>query len=536
MNSFKSVVTIGTVILALGVCTATAGIWEDAQATADVIDRMIGDAQREAGIAPSPSAGDGEFLRRLSLDLTSRVPDAELAESFLASELPEKRRLLIEHLMQSEEYREGQATALTVWLLGRELRQRNVNRTLFRSWIRDEVIGRNMPEDAFARTLITATGRNDENAAVSYLLQFERQREDAASQISRQFLGQQIQCAQCHDHKTEPMSQEQFWAMVAFLGKTTPRPIRSDEGRPVGAELADTRRGRATRVGDTDKTVRPTFLDGETYSDPRLTGRDLRDALASHITDPANPQFARATVNRIWAHFTGRGFVEPVDDFRASNPAQFPGLLDYLADDFRAHGFDREHLMRAIALSETYQRSMAPTDENAGDERLYTHAKPRALTPEQLFWSLMTVTGVEPQGNVGPRRNPVTGMETTTSQRIDRLVLNFSSRLSNDEMSEITEFEGTIPLSLFMMNSQEIARGINPRRGPTLSAILQATQSPGEIVDRVYLAVLNRHSTEEERAIAVSHLRGSSADQAGLGARSEDLVWALLNTSEFMFH
>ncbi|NUP88815.1 MAG: DUF1553 domain-containing protein [Candidatus Sumerlaeia bacterium] len=533
-----------TVIAALSALTAPslpADLWDDARATAAEIDRVIGEAQRQAGLQPSPVADDAEFVRRASLDLTGRVPRAEVTERFLASDDPGKRRLLIEWLMQTPAHREGWSTVWTLWLLGRERDEQRVDRLAFREWVRDVVIAQNMPHDDFAREVLTATGRSDQVGATNYLLQFGRTPADAAGSISRNFLGEQIQCAQCHDHKTEPFTQQQFWEFVAFLEQTRARPIRGESGQPEAAELMDMPRGRPTRIPGTDTVVQPTFVDGTVY--PRGRRVNLRGALASEITNPANPAFARATVNRLWAHFTGRGFVEPIDDFRPSNPAQFPELLDFLARDFQSHGFDREHLIRSIMLSDTYQRSSSPTAQNASDERLYTHARLRPMTPEQLFWSLATVTGVDPAEAALRGRGPAMGLggdrgrSLTPEERLERMITQFVfQHSSDDEIIETTAFAGTIPLSLFRMNSPLVAQAIASRRGGLLAEVFERTTDPGQRADALYLAVLSRFPAPEERQIAAEYLAMPGIAGANERTHAEDLLWALLNSSEFLFN
>lgn len=521
--------------LALGSAWGDPTAWEDALRTAQVIDQSITQAQREAGLAPSPLADDAEFLRRVCLDLTGRVPDADLAEQFLAATVPDKRRRLIEHLMGSEEYRRGWATLWTLWLLGRDpTADRGVDRTAFRKWVEEEVIAPDLPHDEFVRALITATGRNDEEGATNYLLQFQNRAEDAAGMVSRHFLGRQIQCAQCHDHPTEPLTQRQFWSMAAFFSRTRPRPIRGENGRPVAAELIDLPRGRPLQIPGSDPpvTVSPVYLDGAAVPLRRET--NLRAALAAKITAADNPDFARAAVNRLWAHFFGRGFVEPIDDFRASNPPELPNLLDALAEDFRAHGCDRDHLIRAIVLSDTYQRSSVATETNADDDHLYTHARLRPLSPEQLFWSLVTVTGAMPSGRGVPRTDRATGRALTQEERVDRLLAMFVHTHSDDERDETTSFEGTIPLSLFMMNSPQLNAALAPRFGPTIREAL-AAPDPQRRVARLYLAALSRYPTAEELRISLEYLE-HPLPGASPAAQLQDLLWALLNTSEFMFN
>lgn len=530
MTKMNNLLTAFWAVLALTVGPLSADQWDDARAAAQVIDRNFADAQREAGIAPSPLCSDAEFLRRVTLDLTGRVPDIETTEAFLSSTRLDKRQHFIDQLMQTDEYREGWATTWTLWLLGRNPRQQMVDRSAFLHWVRDDVIANNMPHDEFVRELLTTDGRSDENPPTNYLLQFEREPANAAGMVSRHFLGQQIQCAQCHDHMEEPLTQEDFWGMTAFFNQTQQRPIREEGNRqPVAFELVTTRRARETTIPNTDTVIPPTYLDGTSP-----VNRNLRAALASKITAPDNPDFPRATVNRLWAHFFGRGFVEPIDDFRASNPTSYPGLLDYLANDFREHGCDREHLIRSIVLSDTYQRSSIPTAANADDDLLYTHARLRPLSPEQLFWSLVAVTGAEPQGTRAPRQGR-DGQPLTREERVERVVNQFIVQHSDDEQGETSLFEGTIPLSLMMMNSPQIAMSLTPRFGPSMREAV-AERDPREVTDMLYLAALSRHPTDEEIAIATSHLSRPGVGSTNRVTLTQDLLWALINTSEFMFN
>lgn len=495
------------------------------------LDEFLQTAWDEAGIKPSPPCTDAEFLRRAYLDIVGRIPNVQEAREFLNNQDSGKRAKLVERLLAHADYAKNFGTIYTNLLIGRGQRMENVDREALAAWLRTR-FGQNRPWNETARLLLDASGSNKENGAVNFTLaHLADQRVNLTSVSTRMFLGQQIQCTQCHDHPSNDWKQEDFWGINAFFRGIRTRPIErvDDSGRIVrdGTEVYEeptdewaSFEKRNAVVG----VVPPTYLDGRRIS----SGSDVlrRVELARLITEPENDQFARAIVNRMWGHFLGRGFVHPVDDFGDHNPPSHPELLDQLAADFRESGYDLKALVRWITASKAYHVSSIMTKQNERDEVLFSHFALKPMTPEQLFDSLITATSAHQVA--GP------ASERTRSEWLRQFVVAFN----NDEAGEVSTFQGTIPQALMMMNGELMARATGGEAGSFLAHVvdqsrLQRKQPPLRFaVEQVYLAALSRYPTRAELNWA-SNLLGSNPDTLEV---VQDLFWALLNSNEFILN
>ncbi len=523
-------------ILALGLGTAVGA--EEPNSTdgssssanrLDYIDTMIEEAWKDAGIKPSPVCTDAEFLRRAYLDLLGRIPNVAEARSFLDSKEKGKRAKLIEYLLASPDYAKNFGILYSNLLVGRRPQERRVDREALGSWLRRQ-FGENRPWNKIAFDLIASKGSNKENGAVNFpLAHFQDQKVNLTSFTTRIFLGQQIQCTQCHDHPSNDWKQADFWGINAFFRGTMARDVKKVDAS--GAEVDDyvevydeptDEWARYEKRNAVVGVVPPTYLDGRKIS----SGMDVdrRTELAKLITDPSNDQFARAFVNRMWGHFMGRGFVQPVDDFGDHNPPSHPELLDKLTADFKASGYDIKALIRWITLSEPYQLSSVMTKQNEKDETLFSHMKLKPMQPEQLFDSLITATSAHKAG----------GGES--DKKRDAWMRQFVVTFANDEAGESSNFQGTIPQALMMMNGEMMSKATGGQAGSYLrhvldQATLQRKVPPLRyVVDDLYLAALSRYPSSNELRRAEAFLR-SSPDTIQV---IEDLFWALLNSNEFV--
>ena len=329
------------------------------------IDNHIYAKLRKFHTIPSGLSSDAEFLRRVCLDVTGTLPPPPRVREFLASQDPEKRDKLIATLLDSPEY-------IDYWTFrfADFLRVMWSNASTYKAWIRTSLAA-NKPFDEMARERVSAQGVS--GAARHY---FKRTGEvvlpeDVMTEDTRAFLGLRLDCAQCHNHPYEGWTQEQFWGMAAFYG-------RASRIRDFGIVFDDPdghgeRRDPRVVHPRTQKEVQPRFLDDTTLLDEERA--DLRLRLGEWMTRSSNPHFSKVIVNRIWAHFLGRGIVDPVDDFRATNPPTHINLLEALAKDFRENGHDLKHLMRLILQSSTYQVSGDSNESNQDDKINYARAK-----------------------------------------------------------------------------------------------------------------------------------------------------------------
>ena len=423
---------------------AGAGLWALAAPPADTtprsfldplsltktIDGEIANAWRGAKIADPKPADDAEFLRRLSLDLNGVIPPRTEVVAFLQDKSRNKRAKKIDELIERPAYAEHIARTWTNLLVGRTYREQFFRREPFYDWI-EKAFAANEPYDEMVRELLTAKGVNDENAAVNYFIRYAKDMNpaDVAGPVARTFLGVQIQCAQCHNHPYEHWTQEDFWAFAAFFSCIRPRPIKMDGAMPKDykLDLLDARAGEVY-LPDSDprRPVYPRFL-GTPWPEPQPF-LNRREALAKWMTSAENPTFAKALVNRVWALLIGRGIVEPIDDFSKKNVPSHPALLEALAAGFVRSGFDIRYLIRAICNSRVYQLASGVQAKDADEEKLFAHAQLKPMTPEQLFYTLLQLGGMD-------RKNLRADRKQIDRQR-DQYLRQFITLFGNEEMQE----------------------------------------------------------------------------------------------------
>ncbi len=495
------------------------------------IDEMLEEAWKEAKLTPSANATDAEYMRRAYLDILGRIPNVEEAYAFLSNKEPNKRAKLIEVLLANPDYPKNFASIFTNILIGRRTQVQDVDRGALNSWLRQQ-FSSNRPWQEIAFDLLSAKGSSKENGAVNYLIaNFADQRVNLTSSTTRVFLGQQIQCTQCHDHKYNDWKQQDFWGINAFFRGMRQRPLER-----VDATGALVRDGTEVYDDPTDEWARferpnaligivpPTYLDGRRI-DPGLD-TDRRLELSKFITESRNLQFSRAFVNRMWGYFMGQGIVNPVDDFGDHNAATHPELLDQLAVDFIASGYDVKALVRWIAASRPYQLSSTMTRSNEQDEHLFSRYLLKPMSPEQLFDSLITATSAHKTAGEAP--------DKLRAQWLGQFVVAFA----NDEAGESASFQGTIPQALMMMNGELMTKAVGGQPGSFLSHVVDQARLQKKIqpiryaVDQVYLAALGRYPDPKDLKASQAFL-SSNPDTLQV---VQDLFWALLNSNEFVLN
>jgi hypothetical protein len=511
--------------------TASEPANDDVQKLADAIDELIAKQWKVNQITPAPRAGDSEYFRRVSLDVTGKIPAAADAMDFLESLSPEKRRQVVDRLLEDP----GYITHFTTFWRNVMMPEVNADFQVrflvpsFDSWLRKQLTD-NTQYDVLVKEILTTpldSGQNNrrnpyerlgEPSPLAFFQGKQIAPENLAAATSRIFLGIRLECAQCHDHPFDSWKQEHFWSLAAFYGGIERQGNQGIFGRV--RELSDR---RELNIPGTETVVQAGYLDG---SEPQWRFRvGPRTTLATWVTSPENPYFARTAVNRMWGHFFGVGIVDPIDDFTTENPASHPELLDLLAKEFAAHNFDLKFLIRAITASRTYQLSSLKTNKETDSLQLFARMAVKGLTGEQIYDSVAQATGLYRPFNA---RNPFAfGGNDPRGE--------FLETFANDA-DATTARQTTILQALAMMNGQLVTNATSLSQSRSLAAV---AEFPGlttaERIENLYFLTLSRRPRPEETERLVKYVErgGEKSDpKKSLG----DVFWALLNSSEFMFN
>ena len=489
------------------------------------IDELLKARWKEEKIRPARKANSADFLRRLYLDIAGRIPSIGITQEFLYSRDPAKKAKFIDRIVKTPEYAEHWANVWADILIGPAMRQPMVNRRALIAWL-DEQFRKNTPFDKFVRELLTAEGYSDENGATNYFMKFKMPAEAAAS-VSRIFLGVQIQCAQCHNHPYEKWTQDDFNGFQAFFSKTHPRREKraGKDMRPrfILTEFKFTPRRMMERMGMKD-AGNPKYLGGNKLNLGPLAKR--RPVFAAWLTDKNNPYFARAVVNRYWGILTGRGIVQPMDDFGENNPPSHPEILDLLAKDFMANGYDVRRLLRILTSSYAYQASSRVPSSHREDpppDELFAYQQLKPLSAEQIVMSILEATRLRKAKN---RK-----IASAIRSKARMVVTQFNFIFDTDGMEEVSSFEGTIPQALLMLNGPLTNDTLKPIPGTTLGEIATSKQSVDKKLDILFLSTLTRLPDANDRIYFKRYLRAGGYKPEAWA----DVQWTLLNTSEFLF-
>ena len=494
----------------------------------------------EVHLPPSPRCDDATFLRRASLDLTGTLPEPEAVLAFLADPSPSKREALVDRLLAGPEFVDCWAQYWGELLQNRRERDGDKRGPKgvrgFAHWIREQVEA-NRPWDEVARAVLTARGPLAQEPAGGYFL-VNRKPEDLAEAATHAFLGTRIQCAKCHNHPLERFTQDDYYGMAAFFTRVKTDAKATDEGPSVDVGVparAGRRRGAkvdAQQVGigqpRTGQFLPPRPLDRSTVT--LAEGQDPREPLAAWMTAPTNKAFARAAVNRVWKRFFAVGLVEPVDDLRATNPATNEPLLEALRADFVAHGYDLKHLMRTIATSRAYGLASDPLPANAADRKFFSHYYPRRLPAEALADAVARATGV-PEAYEGYAEG-LRAVQLPDPKVRNYLLDTFGRPERVTPCACERSSEVTMPQVLHLMNGEALARRLDAPEG-RLHALLTPGRPDREVADALFLATLGRRPTGPQWEAVSAALASAGADRP---AAARDLLWALINSKEFLFN
>lgn len=530
------------------------------------VDKHIFAKLRSLRMNPSELCTDEVFARRAYFDLLGVPPTADEARAFVADRSRNKRAKLVDALLERPEFAEFWAQKWMDLLRAEEraLDQKGV-RVLY-DWIRDS-LARNKPLDQFAREIIAARGSTYENPPANFYraLRTPVERAEAAAQV---FLGTRLQCAQCHNHPFDRWTQDDYYQWAALFAQVDYKVLenrrrdRNDKHEFDGEQIVFISHKGSVKDPRTGKAAGPRFLGEEEMMAEQLARKereqDRRDratakmsetvsastakedyllALAGWLGSAGNTMFARVQANRVWYHLMGRGLVDPIDDFRATNPASHPVLLEELTRDFVKHGFDMRHVIRVIMNSRTYQLSSEPNDTNAADETNFSRALVRRLTAEQIMDAQSQVIGVPlefPGYPAGLRAAQVPALPT-------------ERRLRNDEdgMFQFMQVFGK-PLRLIPSECERsceptMSQAFQMISGPLLNeriaspenrlgALLASQRSDRDTIEQLYWEALTRRPSASELTKSLAHVQGAKDRRAAF----EDILWSLLNAKEFV--
>ena len=511
--------------------------WPDYPAQ-NVVDEQVFEKLRKLRIRPSPRVDDARFLRRLSLDLLGILPTAAEVRTFLEDGYPDKRSRAIEAMLKRPEFADFWALKWSDLLRNEEKALDRKGVELFHRWIR-EAIAQGKPMDQFVRELITAKGSTYENPPANFYRSL-RDVPSRAETVAQVFLGTRLLCAQCHNHPFDRWTQADYHDWSGFFARVNYKVLENrypdglDKHAFTGEQVVYFSDEGETRHPRTGKTAVPRFL-GATA--PVAGDRERLEALAEWLTAPDNPRFARTQVNRIWYHLMGRGLVDPVDDFRATNPASHPALLEMLTDRFVKEGFDLRAVVRLITHSHAYQADSVPDATAVEDETNYSHVIPRRLGAEQMLDALCQVAGVPLvfQGYPeGIRAGQIPGVQAVNVRRRgsgsgERFLTVFGKPQRLLASEEERSCQTTLGQTLQLMTGPALVDLLR-RPGNRLDQLTDSGLSAGEKVEALYWVALGRAPSAPEKDAMAAHLSAARDSRAAL----EDIVWALVNAKEFV--
>ena len=514
----------------------------DAPPPRNYIDEHVFAKLRTLRMNPSRPCTDGEFARRAYLDLLGIPPTPEEAKAFVSDRRGDKRQRLVESLLARPEHADFWALK---WADLLRIEERTLDRKGvqgFHRWIR-QAVADNMPLDKFVRELVAVRGSTYANPAANYYraLRNPVERGEATAQV---FLGVRLNCAQCHNHPFDRWTQDDYYGWADVFGRVSYKVLENrrrddnDGHEFIGEQVVYEASEGGVKNPRTDAPAKTRLLGDASVA---LDGERSRlDALAAWMTSEKNALFARAQVNRVWFHLMGRGLVDPVDDFRATNPATHPELLDALAADFVARGYDVRYLIKLITSSQTYQLSGEPNETNRDDEANYARTVPRRLTAEQLLDAQHAAAAVPSSFNgypAGTRAGQVAGVQMPRQRRregggpsaSDQFLVTFGKppRLLSCDCERSNET--TLGQTFHLISGPQITKLI-AQSDNRIGKGLAGGKTDEQVIDELYWAALTHAPTPEELAAMLAHVKETGDRRKGL----EDVMWALLNAKEFV--
>lgn len=500
------------------------------------IDEYVFANLKEIGVPPSPVCDDATFLRRVTLDVTGRLPSEEEAKAFLASTDADKRDKAIDALLRSPDYADFFASKWAALLKNRRDDASDIVANFaFHAWVRDSLLA-NKPYDQFVRELLAATGTVIGNPPVAWYKRVKEPKQQVED-VAQLFLGVRMQCAQCHHHPFERWSQDDYYSLAAFFSQVGRKPsgVRGEDlifhkrGKALATNIKSGLPLKPAALGDAIPEIAPD-------EDPRLR-------LADWMSSKDNPFFAKALVNRYWKHFFGRGLIEPEDDIRDTNPPTNPALLEALEKHFISSGFDLKNLVREITRSQAYQLSEKPNEYNLADRQNYSRYYPRRLQAETLLDAIDDLAETQTSFANLPAGTRAVALPDNSYNRSSAFLKVFG-RPEGESVCECERVQSSsLAQSLHLINAAEIKSKLANPKGRA-ERLAKEDRPVEEKVRELYLAAFAREPRPEEMKIATQYLAeprlgadGKPVDAARAARENfQDLLWALINTKEFLFN
>jgi hypothetical protein len=487
--------------------------------TGNYVDQLVGAKLNKLRILPSGICTDEQFLRRATIDITGRLPTEEEYLAFMASTDAAKRAKLVDELLERKEFSEIWAMKWAELLMIKTTNQvSNKSAFLYSSWLTDKIAS-NMPLDKMIQELLSASGGTFKSPATNYY-QIERDTLKTAENVAQVFMGIRTQCAQCHNHPFDRWTMDDYYSFAAFFSQ-----IGRKQGEDYRETIVFNSGGGEVAHPVGGRVMKPKFLGG---AEPDTAGKDRRELMAKWLTSTDNPYFATSVANRVWAHFFGKGNVEPIDDIRVSNPAVNPELFTTLGNKLVEYNYDFKKLVRDICNSEAYQRATERNESNATDERNFAHGNVRRIPAEQMLDCVCAVTKAPDKFQglpLGARAVQIADGGTSN------YFLTTFGRAPRDTVCACeAKTEPTLSQALHMLNGTTIHNKI--QQGGVVKELMAAGKTPPQVIESLYIRCLSRKPdpSEMERLMAV--VTSAENPQVGL----EDVFWAILNSREFVFN
>ena len=496
----------------------------------NLVDKAVFGKLKLLGIPASPVSDDATFLRRVYVDVTGALPNAEEAAKFLADQDPKKRDKAIDRLLDSPEYADYFTNKWNMVLRNKKRGNDDTGSTYaFYRWIWNSLYS-NKPYDEFVREIIAASGQWTESPGVVWFREVDQVNEQVED-TAQLFLGLRIQCARCHHHPFEKWSQNDYYGFSAFFSRVTKKNVTLPGfGRQARDRRIVHNPGAASaknpRSGD---NLKPTGLGSPALEIP--ADHDPRQYLADWMARKDNPFFAHALVNRYWKHFFDRGIVEPEDDMRATNPPSNPELLNGLAQHFIANKFDLKGLVRLICRSNTYQLSSLPNDYNLKDKQNFSRYYPKRLTAEVLYDAFHQVTASTQA--YGGLPSGTRAVQLPDPSKGPYFLKVFGQPQADTACECERSQEANLAQSLHLLNSSEVQNKIAGGSGRAAKLAADKKRPDQEKIKELYRWVYSREPDSVETKIALAHLAKHEKDTK---IAWEDIIWALINTKEFLFN
>lgn len=490
----------------------------------NVIDEAVFTKLNRMRIRPSETCTDAEFVRRVYLDALGVLPAPDEVRAFLADNATDKRAKLVDSLLDRPEFLDFWTLKFADILRANARLIQSKGTHVFNRWIRSS-LAQNKPMDQFVRELLTADGSTFQNPAANYY-RISRDPESSVETTAQLFLGVRIQCAKCHNHVFERWTQDDYYGFAAFFAR-----VKQKKGNLPDEEVIFSARDGEVRQPRTGQVMKPKALGGPVFADAVAGSgsvEDRRARLAAWLTGPENPFFAKSLVNRVWYHLMGRGIIEPVDDFRDSNPSSNDELLNALASNFSRGGYNLKELIRSILSSRAYGLSARTNELNADDTLYFSHAYTKLLPAEVLLDAITSLTGSATAFDGLPKGTRATQIP---DGKMENPFLKTFGRPARELACECErESDANLSQALQLIGGATVNGKLHEDSG-RIAALAKGTLNPEEIIRDLYLRAVSREPNSTELEIASAHLKNNPDRRQAI----EDIGWALINSKEFLF-